>query len=93
MDQRENTPVERGRPEMVTRCFFCGGGTEARRVTAENWWGDKLALVENVPAWVCVDCGEPYFEAQTCKLLDRLRAAPPAVQRTLEVPVYSFSET
>ncbi len=77
---------------MVTRCYFCGGKTELRRVTAENWWGEKLALVENVPAWVCTDCGEPYFEAETCKQLDRLRAAPPPARKTVEVPVYAFSE-
>ncbi len=77
---------------MVTRCFFCGGKTELRRVTAHNWWGDKLALVENVPAWVCVNCGEPYFAAETCKLMDRMRSAPPPARRTMHVPVYTLSD-
>ncbi len=75
---------------MVTRCYFCGGKTELRKVTAENWWGQTLALVENVPAWLCEDCGEAYFEADTCKKLERLRAAPPPALRTVEVPVYTF---
>jgi YgiT-type zinc finger domain-containing protein len=61
---------------MVTRCYLCGGRTVRRFVTAENWWGDKLALVENVPAWVCDECGEAYFDAETCRQLDRLREAP-----------------
>ena len=47
-------PVDRAegtkRGTMVTRCYLCGGKTELRRITAENWWGDQLALVENVPA-------------------------------------------
>ena len=77
---------------MVTRCVFCGAQTELRRVTAENWWGEKLALVEDVPAWVCVSCGEPFFDAETCKLLDRMRSHPPAVRRTVEVPIYAFSQ-
>lgn len=76
---------------MVTRCVFCGGSTELQQVTANNWWGDSLALVEEVPAWVCVNCGEPFFEAETCKMLDRLRAAPPPAPRTVQVPVYVFS--
>ena len=43
---------------MVTRCHLCGGETERALVTAENWWGDELALVEGVPADVCQQCGE-----------------------------------
>jgi hypothetical protein len=49
-----------------------------------------LALVENVPGWVCEECGEAYFDAETCKQLDRLREASPPAQRTIEVPVYLF---
>ncbi len=30
---------------MVTRCYLCGGPTERRLVTAENWWGEALALI------------------------------------------------
>jgi YgiT-type zinc finger domain-containing protein len=76
---------------MVTRCHLCGGTTEPQRVTAENWWGDQLSLVENVPAWVCSNCGEKYFTADICKQLDQLRRKPPEAKRTLEVPVYLFS--
>ena len=76
---------------MVTRCYFCGGRTVLRRTTAENWWGGTLALIEGVPAWVCENCGESYFDAETCQKLDDLRAAPPPRQRTVEVPVYPFT--
>ncbi|MBI3947044.1 MAG: type II toxin-antitoxin system MqsA family antitoxin [Armatimonadetes bacterium] len=77
---------------MVTRCYLCGGSTAVRRVTVENWWGDALALVENVPAAVCEECGEVYLDAETCRALDRLRQAPPREHRTLEVPVYVLDE-
>lgn len=76
---------------MVSRCHLCGGDTEQQKVTAENWWGEKLALVENVPASVCINCGEKYFDAETCKRLDQLRRRPPDVERTVEVPVYAFA--
>ena len=75
---------------MVTKCCLCGGRPEFRRVTAENWWGEQLVLVENVPAWVCRSCGERYFDAATCRSLDALRAAPPDSGRFLELPVYAF---
>ena len=75
---------------MVTRCYLCGGKTEHREVTAENWWGDALALVENVPAWVCQQCGEVYFDAETDRKLDRLRQGHPHASRTVTIPVYRF---
>lgn len=57
---------------------FDGGKTTKKLVTAENWWGNKLMLIENVPAWVCDNCGEQYFEPEVCEELDRLRQSPPA---------------
>ncbi|SMB99059.1 YgiT-type zinc finger domain-containing protein [Thermanaeromonas toyohensis ToBE] len=75
---------------MVTRCYLCGGKTVQRLVTAENWWGDQLTLVEGVPAWVCENCGEKYFEAEVCRILDAMREAPPAEERIMRVPVYKF---
>ena len=75
---------------MVSKCYLCSGIPELRRVTAENWWGEQLVLVENVPAWACRNCGEQYFDADTCRSLDELRASPPREARVLEVPVYAF---
>jgi YgiT-type zinc finger domain-containing protein len=75
---------------MISRCYLCGGKTTSQRVTAENWWGDELALVENVPAWVCENCGEQYFDAKISKQLDQLRLKPPESRRTVEVQVYEF---
>jgi len=77
---------------MLTQCYFCGGKTVPRLVTAENWWAEKLVLVEDVPAHVCEDCGESYFEAEVCLKLEHLRRVPPSEYRTIEVPVYSFAQ-
>jgi YgiT-type zinc finger domain-containing protein len=61
---------------MVTRCYFCGGETARQLVRAENWWGGELALVENVPAWVCQVCGEKYYDADTVEREPRQRLLP-----------------
>ena len=70
------------------QCYLCSGILEPGYVTAENWWGEELALIENVPALICQNCGEPVFDAATCKKLDELRKDP--APKTREVPVYSF---
>jgi YgiT-type zinc finger domain-containing protein len=65
---------------------------ERRLVATENRWGEELALVEGVPAWVCQDCGDESFDAPTSRQLDRLRAAPPPARKTVAVPVYAFAD-
>ena len=77
---------------MISKCFICGGKTTKKLVTAENWWGDKLTLIENVPAWVCENCGEQYFEPLVCEELDRLRKKPPVVTKIIQVPIINFPE-
>ena len=75
---------------MISKCLICGGKTVKKIVTTENGWGEKLTIVENVPAWVCDTCGEQFFEPRICEELDRLRDTPPVAKRTIQVPVYSF---
>ncbi len=75
---------------MIKKCFLCGGKMTKKLVTAENWWGEKLTLIENVPAWVCENCGEQYFEPEVCEKLDHMREVPPATKKVMQIPVYNF---
>ncbi|AGL00735.1 type II toxin-antitoxin system MqsA family antitoxin [Desulfoscipio gibsoniae] len=78
---------------MVTKCFQCGSSTVKKFITAENWWGNSLALVENVPAWVCENCGEQYFDAEVVKELDKMKDKQLKAKRFIQVPVYGFGQT
>ncbi|MGI8550174.1 MAG: type II toxin-antitoxin system MqsA family antitoxin [Dehalococcoidia bacterium] len=78
-------------PRMVTRCFLCGGETARQFITAENWWSEAVLLAEGVPADVCQQCGEAYFDTEICRALDQIRRTLPAVARTVEVPVYAYA--
>ncbi len=54
-------------------CTYCGGMVEEHLVTKACWWGEELvAVVENVPAGVCVQCGERYYKANVLKQIDDL---------------------
>jgi len=78
---------------MITKCFQCGSSTVKKLITAENWWGDSLTLVENVPAWVCENCGEQYFDAEVVKELDKMKNGQLKAKRFIQVPVYGFGQT
>ncbi|MDN5345365.1 MAG: hypothetical protein PWQ18_1479 [Clostridia bacterium] len=76
----------------MTKCPLCGSKVRPKKVRVENWWGDKLTLVENVPAWVCEECGEQYYDAETTLQLEEIRKEHMKPKRIIEVPVYDFRE-
>lgn len=54
-------------------CNFCGGRVSERKVQKACWWGEKLiAVVDNVPAGVCEQCGEKYYHASVLKHIEKL---------------------
>jgi len=44
----------RDQPKAGETCYFCVRGIlEEKRVTVDFRWGDRLVIIENVPAKVC----------------------------------------
>lgn len=52
-------------------CSFCGGELEERLVQHEYRWEGSLFIFEDVPAAVCRQCGEKYFDAQVVKAMEK----------------------
>jgi len=80
------------RAEAFATCTQCGGGElHETRVRSAFWEGDRLVVVEDIPALVCSACGEQFFDDNTAIRLDLLRGAgfPDAMARSeLRVPVF-----
>lgn len=74
------------------RCAECGGTLRTRSITHTQAWGGKLSRVENVPARVCVQCGEVWLAGEVSQKIDRILRSPPKAKKYLQVPVFSFSE-
>ena len=54
-------------------CRRCGGFLESRKVEHPYWNGSTLvAMVKDVPSWVCRVCGYHYFEPTVETTLYRL---------------------
>jgi YgiT-type zinc finger domain-containing protein len=71
-------------------CSFCGGELEERRVQYEYRWEGKLFIFEDVPARVCRQCGEKYFDAKVVKAMEKAVLRQPELVRILQVPVFSY---
>ena len=72
---------------MMTECYFCKGKVVQAKVNVDFRWGRKLKVIENVPAGVCQQCGEKYFQAAVYKAMEKLAAsrAKPAARVTVDV--------
>jgi hypothetical protein len=52
-----------------------------------------LFVLEDVPAGVCVQCGEAYFTAETVKTMEKTVLGRAKPRRTIRVPVCAYAET
>lgn len=82
------------KPVQAPSCTSCAGGVLRHHdVKTALWHGDELVVVEGVPALVCENCGERYFEDATALSLDMMRAERGSVgrpERTISVPVLRY---
>ncbi len=72
---------------MMTECYFCKGRVVQAKVNVDFRWGRKLKVIEKVPAGVCQQCGEKYFDSTVYKAMEKLAAsrAKPAARLTVDV--------
>ena len=73
-------------------CSFCGGELDERLVQHEYRWEGKLFVFEDVPARVCRQCGEKYFDSLVVKAMERAVLGHLKPKRVLQVPVFSYAE-
>lgn len=66
----------------------------AQPVKTALWHGERLVLIEEVPALVCLSCGERFYDDRTAMALDLMQGGgfPPseAVGRAI-VPIFTFA--
>jgi YgiT-type zinc finger domain-containing protein len=81
---------------VLGECSRCGGN-DLRTISARSafWEGDRLVVVEDIPAIVCANCQEQHYDDTTVVLLDLLRGdgfPPEKAVRNITVPVFSLRE-
>ena len=80
-------------PEVIL-CPRCDARLTRGTVRTAIWQGDRLAVVEDVPAYVCGACAEQYYDDDVSDALRRLSEdgfAPADADRTINVPVFSLA--
>lgn len=82
--------------ESSARCKNCGGERiQAADVKSAFWHYERLVVIEDIPAIVCNDCHEQFFDDRSIAVIDLLRGdgfPPEKASRELRVPVFSFRD-
>ena len=77
-------------------CPGCGGSDIGMaRVRSAFFHGDRLVVIEDIPALVCSGCNEQFYDDRTVVVLDLLRGNGFPVEDAREeirVPVLSFRD-
>jgi len=75
-------------------CFLCGGTLQPQTVTKiQTWKGELRGVVENVPAYVCNQCGEKYFDGVVLEQIDSLLQHKNTPVKQISIPLYRFQKT
>jgi YgiT-type zinc finger domain-containing protein len=80
-------------PPAADRCPYCDAATRHDIIRLALWEGDRLVVIDGVPARVCEGCFEQFFDDGVTFKIDYLRGLRfPAARadRVLEVPVFAF---
>ena len=74
------------------RCHVCGKSESRQEFVSEVFDIDgKPVRVENVPATVCAQCGEPVFSRETTEKVRRMVHGEGKPVKSVQMDVFAFS--
>lgn len=76
-------------------CEYCSGLTRAEQIRIVLWEGQRLVVIEDVPALVCEGCFEQYYDDAVRSSIDWLRGRgfpQERADRTIEASVFSYAD-
>ncbi len=79
-----------GEPED-DRCYFCRGKLESKLATIPFVMNGSVVVVKNVPAQVCIQCGEAIMTSPVARKVDMLLKQ--VYRLNSEVSVLTFTES
>jgi YgiT-type zinc finger domain-containing protein len=71
-------------------CELCNGTTLKKKVKKQHWLHDKLYIVENVTAEVCLECGERYYHATVLDEIDYFLKTEHKVKERIDIEVVTL---
>ncbi|GGB46899.1 YgiT-type zinc finger domain-containing protein [Lentibacillus populi] len=79
----------------MNTCRICQGSIEKKQITVEREWKGRKIIIEDVPALVCEQCGESYFDSETTLRMEKIKKAaiyPEEKQVTIPASIRKFNQ-
>jgi YgiT-type zinc finger domain-containing protein len=64
---------------------------EKKRVTVARQWQGQWFIFEDVPGWVCPNCGHHYFDAEVLEAMEARMKERPADARPIQAWAVSLA--
>lgn len=77
---------------MNNGCAFCHGQLKRTIATYTQPYKGGFVVVENVPVWECMQCGETYFDPDVVERLQKLILSDAEPVRMIVTPVYDLNK-
>ena len=75
----------------MQHCHVCGNSEFGEKLVREVFQIDeRTVLVENIPAQVCLRCGEPVFSRQTTERIRQMLHGETRPVRTVDMEVFAY---
>ena len=71
-------------------CFMCKGNLEEKKVNYVVDLGETIIIIKNVPAKVCTQCGEQYFDDVTAENIEKI--VKQLKQLAIEITIVDYKE-
>lgn len=71
-------------------CYYCGGNIEDGTTTLKKQESGKHIFIEDVPARICTQCGERYFDSRVLQEIEEMMKAGAPIDRTINVPIMKY---
>ena len=93
MEKLESKAVSQHPNDKTETCPLCGGSLESRHISHPQYFDDSLVILENVPAEVCLQCGEVLLSPSVVERMQEMMWSGKPVKRAAQVPVYDLQGT
>ena len=73
--------------EMSMECLYCKGQLKRKKVSYTATRKGYHLIIDDVPAWVCEQCGEPLFDEETVDAIQEVLHEVDARLKKLAIPL------
>lgn len=74
----------------IMNCFMCKGNLEEKKVNYVVDLENSIIIIKGVPAKVCTQCGEQYFDDETAENIEKI--VNKLKQLATEVTIVKYEE-